>query len=41
MSAYPLTAAEWQTSLNRGFGPLPDSCIAARKSFDHLVGLRQ
>jgi hypothetical protein len=38
----PKTAAEWQTSLNRRLGPIPDSCIAAIASLlDHLVGLRQ
>src|ERR1700756_5592504 len=38
MSAYPLTAAEWQTSLNHRLGPLLDSRIAAKsRLFDHLV----
>jgi hypothetical protein len=29
MSASPPTAAEYQTSLNRSFGPFRDSCSAA------------
>ena len=40
MSAYPLTAAEWQTSLNRGFGPLSGLRIATIVwLFDQLIGV--
>ena len=38
MSAYPLTAAREQKFRDRSFGPLPDSCIAAKGiSLDYLV----